>query len=120
MAARRPHPAGAASVLLTLLLPAGQAMTATPAVAHTSVQRPAPPAAGSPVAIWAGACTYCHDRGIAPSIFGRDLTVAAIAATVRNGRGAMPAFHPSEIDDAALLRLAQWVSQQPAPATVGP
>jgi len=78
-----------------------------------------PAAADAPAAVWASACTYCHDRGIAAPVFGRNLAPAAIAAAVRNGVGAMPAFHPSEISDVDLERLSTWVAQQPAAAPAG-
>jgi mono/diheme cytochrome c family protein len=40
------------------------------------------------------------------------LTRAAIAAVVRNGTNGMPAFHPSEISDAELEQLAEWVARE--------
>jgi mono/diheme cytochrome c family protein len=71
------------------------------------------PASATPAEVWASTCTYCHDAGIALPIFGRKLTHAAIAAVVRNGTNGMPAFHPSEISDAQLELLVEWVSRQP-------
>ncbi len=73
--------------------------------------------------MWAGACSYCHDEGVAPPIFGLQLGPAAIAAVVRSGLNGMPAFHPSELTDAQLQALAKWVEQQPAstaPASTAP
>jgi mono/diheme cytochrome c family protein len=68
----------------------------------------------SPARVWAGACSYCHDEGVAPPIFGLGLGAAAIAAVVRGGLNGMPAFHPSELTEAQLQALADWVAQQPA------
>ena len=67
-------------------------------------------------AVWAGSCTYCHDQGVAPPVFGLGLPAAAIAAVVRGGLSGMPAFNPSELTDAQLHSLADWVARQPAPA----
>ena len=64
-------------------------------------------------ALWANACTYCHDTGVAPPIFGRGLRPETIAAVVRNGLNGMPAFHPSEISDERLALFADWVARQP-------
>jgi mono/diheme cytochrome c family protein len=37
-------------------------------------------------------------------------TMSAITMMVRSGNGAMPAFRPTEISDAELAALAQWIS----------
>ncbi|HUE11701.1 MAG TPA: cytochrome c [Steroidobacteraceae bacterium] len=99
-----PMRAAAIGILAALLLPA----------------RPAAADATAPAEIWASACTYCHDRGVAPPLFGRNLDAALIAAAVRNGLDSMPAFHPSEISDEALAQLAAWVARQPAAAPPTP
>jgi len=91
-------------VLVALLLPPWRA----------SADVPAPVGSPGPAAIWASACTYCHDHGVAAPVFGRNLRPTAIAAIVRNGLGSMPAFHPSEINDEDLKRLADWVARHPA------
>jgi mono/diheme cytochrome c family protein len=70
------------------------------------------PASATPAEIWAGACAYCHDAGVAPPIFGLKLPRAALATVVRNGSNGMPAFHPSEISDAQLQQLADWIARQ--------
>ena len=59
-------------------------------------------------------CGYCHGHDIAPIIRGRNLPAPVIAAIVRSGMGAMPAFKPTEITDTELEALAQWVSQSEA------
>jgi len=99
-----PLRAACMSIMAALLLPARQAAAD----------------AAAPAAIWASACTYCHDRGVAPPLFGRNLDAALIAAAVRNGLGSMPAFHPSEISDQALAQLAAWVARQAPAASPAP
>ncbi len=102
-------------LFLTLLLVAHQSVAdGTPAPAASVPAEPAP------ARIWAGSCSYCHERGIAAPVFGRHLQPSAIAAVVRNGLGLMPAYHPSEISDAALEKLAIWVARQPPAAPSKP
>ena len=67
-----------------------------------------------PAAVWRASCSYCHDHGVGPELFGRALPVVAITAMTRNGARGMPAFHASEISPAALTALAEWVNAQPA------
>lgn len=54
-------------------------------------------------------CAYCHDKGIGPKIKGAGIAPAAIKRTVRSGARAMPAFRATEIDDAALAKVADYV-----------
>ncbi len=51
-------------------------------------------------------CQYCHESGVGPALMGRELDPDYVRHVVRNGLRAMPAFLPSEIDDAALDELA--------------
>jgi mono/diheme cytochrome c family protein len=75
----------------------------------------------APARVWAGACAYCHAQGVAPPIFGLGLAPAAIAVVVRSGLNGMPAFHPSELTDAQVNALAEWIARQPtAPAGTAP
>jgi len=69
------------------------------------------PAAGrAPEAIWRSSCSYCHG---APSKVGPPIPAGidgqAVRQFVRNGANAMPPFHRSEIDDAELEALADWL-----------
>lgn len=59
-------------------------------------------------------CGYCHGHNVGPIILGRGLPPQLISAIVRSGNGAMPAFRPTEITDAELAALAQWIAQAPA------
>lgn len=78
------------------------------------------PGSGSPsdeaLKDWHASCGYCHGkpRG-APELRGRRLPPDLIIAFARKGATGMPVFHRSELDDARLLRLAQWISRQPLP-----
>jgi len=102
-------------LFIALLLGAYQsAADGTPASAASAPTEP------TPASIWAGSCSYCHERGIAAPVFGRHLQPSAIGAVVRNGLGSMPAYHPSEISDAALEKLAIWVARQPPAAPSKP
>lgn len=56
-------------------------------------------------------CRHCHDAGVGPTIKGRQLPPQYIERVVRYGNRAMPAFRPSEIDDAALAAIARMVSE---------
>lgn len=64
----------------------------------------------APEVIYAKTCGYCHGQHVAPVIRGRKLPPQIIAQYVRSGPRAMPAFRPTEISDAELKALAQWVS----------
>ena len=74
----------------------------------------AQPKVRAPEAIYVRSCGYCHGHDIAPIIRGRGLPAEAIAAFVRRGQGAMPAFRPTEISPAELDALAKWISASPA------
>lgn len=68
----------------------------------------------APAVIYAKTCGYCHGQHVAPVIRGRNLPPQIIAQYVRSGPRAMPAFRPTEISDAELKALAQWVSTSKA------
>ncbi|MCY1274614.1 4-cresol dehydrogenase [hydroxylating] cytochrome c subunit [compost metagenome] len=63
--------------------------------------------------VWADTCAYCHVSGIGPALLGRQLPPAMIQVLARYGSRQMPAFRDSEISDAELTALADWISQQP-------
>ena len=54
-------------------------------------------------------CGYCHDKGIGPKIKGLGRWPADINKMVRAGRNAMPAFRATEIDDASLAKVAEYI-----------
>ena len=63
----------------------------------------------APVAIWRSSCAYCHQGSkVAPPI-PAGIDPAALKPLVRNGSGAMPPFHRSEISDGELDALAEWI-----------
>jgi len=68
----------------------------------------------APDAIYAGNCGYCHGHNVGPVIRGRKLPPQLIEYMVRNGKGAMPAFRPTEITPAELKALAMWISRSEA------
>jgi hypothetical protein len=85
-------------------------MTAAPAAGErgaTSTQRP-------PEKVYAVTCGYCHGANVGPVIRGRNLPAAYVVTMTRNGRGAMPAFRPTEITHAELASLSRWIEASPA------
>lgn len=76
--------------------------------------------------IYAERCAYCHSRGgwgtrsLARRVPGReavlldrvDLPPAYTSFVVRYGIGAMPQFNPTELSDAELAELAQWLEDR--------
>lgn len=55
-------------------------------------------------------CRYCHEANVGPQLKGRALPEEYIRRVVRHGNRAMPAFRPTEIDDAALADVARRIS----------
>lgn len=69
----------------------------------------APSERRTPQAIWRSSCTYCHDNSKVGPPVPAGIDAQAVTLFVRKGAGAMPPFHPSEISDAELARLAAWL-----------
>jgi mono/diheme cytochrome c family protein len=59
-------------------------------------------------AVYNGVCVYCHEQ----KLRGAGMSPAKIRFTVRHGHLAMPAFRSTEIDDAALEQLIQYLSSK--------
>lgn len=74
-----------------------------------AIEARAQPAPRAPETIYAANCGYCHGHNVGPIIRGRKLPVPMIEYMVRNGRGAMPAFRPTEIAPGELAALARWI-----------
>jgi mono/diheme cytochrome c family protein len=69
-----------------------------------------------PEQIWRSSCGYCHGGAAgAPELRGLGLPPSVIEQFARQGAPGMPPFHESEISDADLKRLAEWISAQPKP-----
>jgi len=66
--------------------------------------------AEGPEGIYSRTCGYCHGTNVGPILLGKDYPPEAIVYMVRNGKGAMPAFRPTEISDAELRALGSWIS----------
>ena len=58
-------------------------------------------------------CSYCHDIGVGPVLKSTEKPVEYIQYIVRNGFRAMPAFRASEINDAELKLLADFIKSAP-------
>lgn len=67
---------------------------------------------GSAERIYAKVCSYCHDTSVAQSLFGRNLSVAYVRDIVLRGRGAMPAFRPTDFNDDELESLSLFLQRQ--------
>jgi mono/diheme cytochrome c family protein len=73
-----------------------------------------------PEVLYSQTCAYCHGSNVGPVIRGRQLPAEQVAAIVRQGRNAMPAFRPTEISRAELDVLAAWIEASKAdPAEKG-
>ena len=93
-------------------LAASGGLVATTSVGAQGVPGEAPPR--GPEYIYDRTCGYCHGHNVGPIILGRGLPPEVIETFVRRGNGAMPAFKPTEITDAELAALADWISQAEA------
>ena len=62
-------------------------------------------------------CAKCHEAGVGPVIKGRGFPAATYVVIARNGMNAMPAFRVTDIDDATLQDLAEYLSKTEAPKT---
>jgi mono/diheme cytochrome c family protein len=66
--------------------------------------------------LYAQVCSLCHATGVGPVLLGRSLPPPLALYVVRNGRNGMPAFRSTEITDAELNAVAQYIATAPAPA----
>lgn len=66
--------------------------------------------------MYAHTCGYCHGAGVAVELRGSGIAPERIAAVIRQGWYAMPAFRPSDFDDADVAALVQMITTSPAPA----
>ncbi|NMF88259.1 c-type cytochrome [Aromatoleum petrolei] len=55
-------------------------------------------------------CRYCHEANVGPVLKGRALPEEYVRRVVRMGNRAMPAFRPTEIDDATLADVARRIN----------
>lgn len=60
--------------------------------------------------LYAQICQYCHETGVGPKLWGRELAADYVIATARQGRAGMPAFRFTEIDEATLRKLGEIVA----------
>lgn len=65
--------------------------------------------------VYSKICGNCHEIGVGPVIKGRNLDPDYYQSVVRHGMRAMPAFRPTDVDDAMLRQLAEMLSKSPAP-----
>lgn len=65
--------------------------------------------------VYSKICANCHEIGVGPVIKGRNLDPDYYQHIVRHGFRAMPAFRPTDVDDAMLRQVAEMLSKSPAP-----
>lgn len=68
-----------------------------------------------PQHLWDALCAYCHGAGVSLQLLGMQLPAPLIAEVTRRGLKAMPPFAPTQISDAELAALAEWVSRSEPP-----
>ena len=90
-------------------------ITATSAALAAGQAKPASQGR-APQDVYRVTCGYCHGHNVGPLILGRKLPAATIQSMVRAGRGAMPAFRPTEISNAELAALGLWIEKSKANA----
>ncbi len=56
-------------------------------------------------------CQHCHTQKVGPVLTGRNLPAVFYTTIARNGLNAMPAFRPTELSDADLEKVGQYLSQ---------
>ena len=59
-------------------------------------------------------CAKCHETGIGPVLKERGWTAETYVSFARIGVKAMPAFRITDIDDATLLQVGQYLANAPA------
>lgn len=117
------------TLVLALLPVCAQAASPTPGAAPTTAASAQPVPGKLAFDRW---CAECHAAGIGhpgsqqlERLRGAklallesrpDLEPAFIRQVVRHGQNAMPAYRPSEIDDATLEQIAQYLGRRPPPA----
>lgn len=100
-------------IAMALMLVCGVAGSAGAALAAAKASAPAP-SGRPPERVYAVTCGYCHGHNVGPIILGRGIPAATVQAMVRGGRGAMPAFRPTEITNAELASLSRWIEKSKA------
>ena len=60
-------------------------------------------------------CAKCHEAGVGPNLKGRGFPPEAISVIARTGLSAMPAFRVTDIDDATLLSVGEYLSKTEEP-----
>jgi mono/diheme cytochrome c family protein len=75
-----------------------------------------------PAHVWRAVCSYCHGAGVGLQLLGAKLPASVIVEITRNGLKQMPGFAPTQISDAELAALAEWISRSepPPPAAQEP
>ncbi|HTT02575.1 MAG TPA: cytochrome c [Steroidobacteraceae bacterium] len=65
--------------------------------------------------LWRSTCAYCHDGHVASQLLGERLTAQAVLGAARGAAQPMPSFTPSQVSDAELRALTDWIAHQKKP-----
>ena len=114
-AALRPQPVSPLAVASPARSVPLVSSTPAPAAPSTGPLPAGDAAAGQ--AVFASQCTSCHpgaNAGIGPALYGPQFAAryaddASLAAVIRQGKGGMPAFAPSQVSDADLSNLRAYL-----------
>lgn len=87
-------------------------------IAHSAYSQQSANEWESPEQMYNSACVYCHETGVAPVLKGRKLPSEYFRIRARMGYLAMPAFKPSELSDADLKLLGEWLIRSKPPNCV--
>lgn len=64
-------------------------------------------------------CAYCHEHNVGPKILGRNYPADAMAMIVRSGLNGMPSFRATDITDAELKAVTEYVATSAASTGAG-
>jgi mono/diheme cytochrome c family protein len=70
--------------------------------------------------LWRAVCSYCHGAGVGLQLLGAKLPASVIVEFTRKGLKQMPPFAPTQISDAELVALADWISRSEPPPLAAP
>jgi len=65
--------------------------------------------------LWHSTCAYCHDGRVASQLLGERLSTQAVLGAARGAAQPMPSFTPSQVSDAELRALTDWIARQKRP-----
>lgn len=114
------------AMLAAAMLPGcGSEQGAPPQFAEPQVDtlNPIKVAAAAPIRdgaqVYRQICAYCHEHNVGPQILGRSYPADAMAMIVRSGLNGMPSFRATDITDAELKAVTEYVATSSASTGAG-